>query len=361
MRINASRLLNYRLPLNQVWRTNRGELRERSGWIVELATDSGLLGLGDCAPLPDAGTETASAANTWLARQLPRLRNCSPTEALQRLPSDNRAPAAHHALETALLDLLSQAGHVSLRRWLSPSAIDEISVNGAAGGLDEQLFERVEALLAQGYETVKLKVGVFDVPLEIDRLQRLAARLPTNIRLRLDANGAWNLASAQEFLRRISGLPIESLEEPLRAPHLDDLYELQRSTEIPLALDESIARLSRDRLIEHPPVRRLIIKPSVLGGLLPAKRLADSAAQAGMESIVTSTLESSVGVRAAAQLAMAIDPPSSPQAHGLATAEWFSYDLAEPIATQQGRLRLSDLDGLGARLLPAFLELHPTH
>ncbi len=58
MHIASGRLIPYSLPLRHAWRTNRGTLRQRDGWIVQLTTDTGLLGHGDCAPLPEAGTET---------------------------------------------------------------------------------------------------------------------------------------------------------------------------------------------------------------------------------------------------------------------------------------------------------------
>ncbi|MEN8178215.1 MAG: o-succinylbenzoate synthase [Pseudomonadota bacterium] len=359
MPISAYRLIPYSLPLRQVWRTNRDSVQQRQGWIIELATDSGLKGHGDCAPLPAAGTETAPAAETCLTSQLPLLQNQSPTDALQRLPSSLQNPAARHALETALLDLVSQSEHLSLRQWLSPTAVDEIAVNGSGGALDEQVFTRADDLLSLDFQSIKLKVGLYAVDQEIHQLKQLSAQLPAAIRLRLDANGAWSMTQAREFLRNLSGLPIESLEEPLKEPRLDNLRELQNMTEVSLALDESLSRLALEELLEQPPVRRLIIKPCVLGGLLPAKRLADLARQADLETVVTSTLESAVGIQAAAQLAMAINPLDQPLAHGLATSAWFANDVAEPPTIAHGRLWLANIAGLGIQLKPGFTHHQP--
>ena len=130
MIIDRCRLRAYALPLRHVWQTNRGTIRQRAGWIVELCTDNGLQGCGDCAPLPAAGTETQLQAETWLTERLAQLKNLSPIDALERLPQPAGTPAARHALETALLDLISQAENLSLREWLSPTAVDEIAVNG---------------------------------------------------------------------------------------------------------------------------------------------------------------------------------------------------------------------------------------
>jgi O-succinylbenzoate synthase len=54
-------LVPYRLPLARVWASARGNFRERRGWLVSVRCGD-LRGYGDCAPLPEAGTETAEAA-----------------------------------------------------------------------------------------------------------------------------------------------------------------------------------------------------------------------------------------------------------------------------------------------------------
>ncbi len=92
------------------------------------------------------------------------------------LPTDK--PAARHALETALLDLRSQAEGISLRRWLSPRAVDRVTVNGSAGSLDEQAPARCGALIAQGFSVLKLKVGLAEVERELRWLQQLCGQLP---------------------------------------------------------------------------------------------------------------------------------------------------------------------------------------
>lgn len=350
MRIQSCQLIPYRLPFKLAWRTSRGALNIRNGWIIELTTDCGSKGYGDCAPLPSAGTETASAAKTRLTRQLPSLQNTAPIDALESLLLQPEHPAARHALETALLDLISQAENLSLRQWLSPTAGDKVEVNGACGILDEQVFGRATHLLKQGFKVLKLKVGLANVEQELGLLKRLAAQLPADTRLRLDANGAWNRQQAQEFLLGSSELPIESLEEPLAEPHSSWLVELQSMTQISLALDESLPRFSLDKLLEQPPVKRLILKPTVLGGLLAAKKLAELAVQTGLETLVTSTLESSVGIQAAAQLATALTQPGGKRvAHGLATSDWFTTDVAEAPSISNGWLRLPDISGLGVR------------
>ncbi|MEN8166113.1 MAG: o-succinylbenzoate synthase [Pseudomonadota bacterium] len=350
MIIQACRLLPYRLPFRQAWQTHRGVLRERGGWILELTTDDGRRGYGDCAPLLAAGSETAAAAQRWLTRRLPALQDQSPDELIKGLPLPTKTPAARHALETALLDLISQSEGLSLRRWLSPRAVDRIAVNGSAGVLEQNAAERCGKLLEQGFTTLKLKVGLARVTQELRWLEQLCGQLPAHISLRLDANGAWSLAQAQEFLRNLPETVIESLEEPLAEPLPERLAMLQGMTRTNLALDESLAGIPLEQLLEQPPVRRLVLKPTVLGGLQPSMDLARRAVKAGLEVLVTSTLESAVGIHAAAQLAAALDPADGPLAHGLATSDWFVEDVAHALEINNGQLLLPDVPGLGIRM-----------
>ena len=91
-------------------------------------------------------------------------------------------------------------------------------------------------------------------------------------------------------------------------------------------------------------MRRLVIKPTRAGGLLPALDLARRAASVGLECIVTSSIESTCGVTAAAHLAAAID---TQLAHGLATSSWLGSDTGAAPAIVAGRLMLPRTAGLG--------------
>ncbi len=350
MRISATRLLSYRLPFRRPWRTHRGVLRERAGWLLELTTDQGLRGYGDCAPLPQAGTEIANAAGSWLRARISKLAGSPLLDVLDALPRETKTPAARHALESALLDLVSQAEGLSLRRWLSPTAVDDIRVNAACGALDGEVHKRCERSVQLGFKTLKLKVGLDEVRRELELLRGLSAVLPEATDLRLDANGAWTSAEARQFLSGLQGLPVESLEEPLSDPSVANLRDLQDSTPVALALDESQGRFTAAELYDRLPVRRLILKPCVLGGLLPTRHLAERAMRAGMETLITSTLESAVGIQAAAQLAMALYSSANPLAQGLATSDWFAENVTEPPPIVRGRLQLRDAAGLGIRL-----------
>lgn len=346
MRISAARLIPYCLPLRHPWRSARGVIVQRTGWLVRLETVSGLAGHGDCAPLPEAGTESVELAQATLENWLPKLRREMPDEMLRSLDvSIASTPAARCALETALLDLLAQQAGMPLARWLNPAASLVVSVNAAIGGLDDSVPRRAAAALAEGFSVLKLKVGISAPEAELAQLLRLAEELPPRAKLRLDANGAWGVGEAERFVAGLAGMPIESLEEPLARPEISYLRRLQSLAPFPLALDESVQKFDAEIMLAEAPVRRLVLKPMVLGGVRSAHALALDADRAGLECVATTTVDSAVGVLAAVHLAAAL---GNGLAHGLATSSWLLSNVGNAPQLESGRLHLDNrLNGLG--------------
>ncbi|WP_291986420.1 o-succinylbenzoate synthase [Candidatus Accumulibacter sp. ACC007] len=355
MNITAAAIHPYRLPLRASWLTAAGSFGARQGWLLRLDDESGASGYGDCAPLPGNAAETPRHAGSQLCALARRLIGMSPGDALQTIharPGPGDAPAARLGVEMALLDLAAQAAGRSLAAcllasqrggWPRPLPTD-VAVNAALGSLARLADDRVRAACDAGFGVLKLKLGVASIDDEIERLRRVAALLPRGVQLRLDANGAWNLAAAEGFLHACADLPIEMLEEPLAQPTLPQLQSLQRQTRLAIAIDESASLFDTERLMDARPVRRLVIKPTRCGGLLPAFSLAQRALGAGLECVVTSSVESACGISAAAHLAVAID---NRLAHGLATSAWLAADTGPPPAIVNGRLLLPSTAGLG--------------
>lgn len=343
--IRALALRPYRLPLRQPWRTARGVVTQREGWLVVVECD-GRRGYGDCAPLPEAGSEEAEAAAATLAEARAELPGQDVQAALDGLAGRWLAtPAARGAVECALLDVLAQRAHVPLFAWLNPAASSSVAANAALGALDGGLAERARAALDEGYTVLKIKVGLAAVEAEIKALTALCAAVSATVRLRLDANGAWQRDEAQRFITGVADLPVESLEEPLARYDAAALGELQGVAPFSLALDESLAVLDQHDLLATPPVRRLVLKPAVLGGILPAWQLATAARDAGVECVVTTLLDSAVGTFAACHLAAALDNRLH---HGLASGAWFTEDVGISPHFTGGRVFLSNTrPGLG--------------
>ncbi len=364
----------YSLPLRRPWASAQGVLRERRGWLVWAEAD-GFIGYGDCAPLSEAGTEAADAAAAVLER-LPRaLAGCDLerlfaeldpldlAESPRPLPvrvtrAEGQTPAAHYALACALADLLSQIQGISLRHLLNPAASARVAVNAMLGAAARIEAAELTACIQRGLRVIKLKVGVDPLKTELAALAAAGRALDspcpadragqTRPLLRLDANGAWGFEQARRLIEESVRLhlPIESLEEPLAEPDPVRLAELQSQAPFALALDESLNTHLRGLDPIQLGVRRLVLKPAVIGGLRQTLALAWHAQRAGLEVVLTSLIDSAAGLWPTAQLAGAL---ANPLAHGLGTGEWLAWDLGVPPAIQAGWIGLPRQPGSGFR------------
>jgi o-succinylbenzoate synthase len=392
-------LVPYRLPLRRPWRSAQGVRRQREGWLVQ-ASHGGCCGYGDCAPLPEAGTETPPAALERLSTWLSDHHQSSLQTQLAALEDAlaSATPAADAALETALLDLSARLCGLRLSDYLireqSPAAAivaeshpapalapepdlqpdlgsehehehahahetrlrpeprsksssrSAIAVNAALGAIADLRPEPLERALAAGFRVLKLKVGVAAIDRELEAIRHLSARLPADVRLRLDANRAWTLATTAKLIEALRPIAnrIECLEEPCAEATDIQLRALQAQAPFALALDESLPARGWPLDPWQLPLRRLVLKPGVMGGLRPTLTLARRAQAVGREIVITSLIESAAGLWSSAQLAAAT---GSPLAHGLATADWLAADLGPAPAIKAGRIQLPRRPGSG--------------
>ena len=296
--------------------------------------------------MPEAGTETRALARDCLNGLAVQPVDKVLRELEQLRPSH---PAVSHGISTALLALEAKHRHLPLAQLLNKNARSEIRVNAAGGVLIDVAYPDLQQLEQQGFQVIKLKVGIAEPAAELTRLHELSRQLDPATMLRLDANQAWDWRQATYFIDGIQGLPIESLEEPLQTPTLIELGKLQSSSAIPLALDETLSRFDPPGLIRAGVVLRLVLKPMALGGMQPALAIGRQARHAGMSCVVTSVLESAAGIWAACHLAAAMEPWFPGLAHGLDTSRWLSGNTGIPPAIIQGRIALSTAAGSGFR------------
>lgn len=330
--ISQLRLTPYRLTFKTPWRTHHGTRHQREGWIIELEDGAGHQGRGEVAPLEEIGTETIEAAEHKL-QSLSALHYSSCEQLLQWIePLREHYPALCCGIEGAVLQLQSAQRGLSLRQLLNRNSATQVRVNQLLTGFDSRQIDTT------GASIIKLKLGIQPAADELKQLRELARQLAPGQQLRLDANQAWEPDEAREILRELEALPVESLEEPLQAPSAEAISALQQATSIPIAVDESMPQIGIDSLLQHPP-RRLVLKPTRLGGPETCYRLARQFQPLGTEVVVTSALESRCGVTIAAHCAAAIDPQQQ-QAHGLATTALFVEQSKLALPLKNGILPL---------------------
>lgn len=224
--------------------------------------------------------------------------------------------------------------------WPEPLR-DTVPVNVTVPATDP---ERAHAIVrAGGCRTAKVKVAEPGQQLADDlaRVEAVRDALGPDGLVRVDANGAWDVDAA---VRAIAALDraaggLEYVEQPVAS--VEDLARVRRRVDVPVAADESIRRAAdpyRVRDLEAADVAVLKVQP--LGGVRACLRIAEDI---GLPVVVSSAIESSVGIAAGVALAAAL--PELHHACGLATVQMLTDDVATaPLLPVDGLLPVGGVD-----------------
>ena len=195
---------------------------------------------------------------------------------------------------------------------------------------------------------VKLKVGgAGGTAEELARAVAVRRALGPEIKLRLDANGAWSAPEAIETIQALEECDLELVEQPVPPGSVEGMKLVRENVETPIATDEGVTDLAAAiRLLDAEVAQFLVVKPMVVGGLRAALEIAKLGERCGVAAIVTTTIDSGVGTAAALHLAAAL--PSDGPACGLATASLLKASLiARPLVIERGRMHVPAGPGLG--------------
>jgi O-succinylbenzoate synthase len=208
--------------LPQPLATAAGTVRERRGWLLRAQGEQGAVGWGEAALL-DGQLEPLAAAIEALGSAPPR----------GALEADLAAGGLPAALAFALGAALAELDGLPRRRWRAAPASAQLLPAGPAA---------LDALARTGpAPAFKWKVAVVADSLERALLEQLLQRLPAAARLRLDANGGWDRATAAAWAERLAREPrLQWLEQPLDPADQAGLAALAQR--VPVALDESLQR-----------------------------------------------------------------------------------------------------------------------
>ncbi len=312
--------------------TSRGIYTSRISWFVKFTSteDSGHIGFGECAPLPDLSCD----ASPHYRETLDVL--CRATEERGHLPFDLMAdkPSMAFGLETAWQHYMSR----SWRLFDTPFSRGEtaIPINGLVWmGRYDEMLGRMESKLNDGYRCIKIKIGAIDFDKEMDLLRIIRSAFPADkVQIRVDANGAFSPADAPARLDEIARYDVHSIEQPVRQGQWQELSKIVAGSPLPIALDEELiglhSRLDREHMLDTVMPHYIVVKPSLHGGMSGTREWISLAHGRGIGSWITSALESNVGLNAIAQLTSDIYGPDIEMAQGLGTGQLFSDNIKLP-------------------------------
>ncbi|MEO6999762.1 MAG: o-succinylbenzoate synthase [Terracoccus sp.] len=224
---------------------------------------------------------------------------------------------------------LAAALEASYAAWPAPVR-DAVPVNATVPAVGPG---QVPAVLARfdGCTTAKVKVaepgqGLAD---DLDRVSAVRAAMGERARIRVDANGGWSVDDALSALTRLAPYDLEYAEQPCAT--VEELATLRRAlarngTGVPIAADESIRKADDPlRVARLGAADIIVVKVAPLGGVTRALDIVDAC---GLPAVVSSALDTSVGIAAGVALAAAL--PELEHACGLGTVGLFTSDVANP-------------------------------
>lgn len=210
-----------------------------------------------------------------------------------------------------------------------------VAVNVTVPALDPETAAAL--VVGSGARTAKVKVGEpgEDPAAERRRVAAVRHALGPSGGLRVDANAAWDVETAAARLEALDEYDLEYAEQPVST--IEEMVELKQRIDIPLAADESV-RLEADPLevVAAGAADVLVLKVQPMGGVA---RVIDLAARAGIGVVVSSALETSVGIYSGALAASLVTPDDV--ACGLGTASLLTGDVtSNPLTPIDGRLQI---------------------
>ena len=228
--------------------------------------------------------------------------------------------------------------------FLPPNAPTRIRVNATLPAVDG---DSVAGVLARfpGCRTVKVKVAEAGQELsdDVDRVSRARDYLGPDGRIRIDANGAWNLDEAEHAIHALAEFDLEYVEQPCAT--VDELAQIRKRVKymgIPIAADESVRKAEDPVAVARAKAADiLIIKAQPLGGIERALEIIE---EAGLPVVVSSAIDTSVGLSMGAYLAASV-PGGLTYDCGLGTAALLAADVTDtPLLPEDGQIEVRRIE-----------------
>ncbi|HSF53744.1 MAG TPA: o-succinylbenzoate synthase [Algoriphagus sp.] len=325
--------------------TSRGVLKTRDVYWIKAFDPKNpeIHGWGEAAPLVKLSPDYREDFEEILGKTLQLLSQetweSDQDSILQKLKEliSFSLPSLRFGLETAILDWLNGGK----KRILANEFFDSqkpIPINGLIWMGDRDfMFQQIDQKLAEGFDCIKMKIGAIDFEQEIELLTYIRSRFsPNQITLRVDANGAFSSEEALGKLERLAELQIHSIEQPIPAGNWKRMKDLCEATPLAIALDEELIGVQeKEELLDQIQPQHIILKPTLLGGIMETQEWIRLAEERGIGWWMTSSLESNIGLNAISQLASTFDP-TIPQ--GLGTGKLYHNNLDSPLEISSGQI-----------------------
>jgi len=364
MKIQSIRFGMLNVPLKTPFKTAMRTVNAIEDVVVMVATDTGHTGYGSAPATAVITGDTHGSiieaiskviAPALIGREIADLNKL--TNSIQNAIVRNFSAKA--ALEIAVYDLYGQLYNAPLYKLLGGG--DNIISTDITISVDyiDKMVEDTLAAIDLGFETLKIKVGK-DPAVDIERVKAIYAAVNERALIRLDANQGWTPKQTVSVLRALeeSGVRLELLEQPVRGDDTEGMKYVTERIQTPVMADESsFGPKEAIELIRTRAADIINIKLMKTGGISNAIKVADIAGIYGVNCMIGCMLESSIGVAAAAHVAVA--KSSVITKIDLDTPALGKYDpVTSGVLFNNSEIRITDLPGLGISKIDNLVMLN---
>lgn len=250
-------------------------------------------------------------------------------------------PSIQFGIETAFQSFRSKNPYILIPSQFTNGEAS-IPINGLVWMGEKQFMnQQISEKLEQGFTCIKMKIGAIDFKSEVALLKSIRKEFsPSEVELRVDANGAFSPKEALEKLKILSELHLHSIEQPIKQGQIQEMARLCEETPLPIALDEELIGVfleaEKDKLLKTIHPQYIILKPSLIGGFRGSDSWIDKAKLYNSGWWVTSALESNIGLNAISQYTFS---KKNEMPQGLGTGSLYTNNIDSPLEVFKGTLR----------------------
>ncbi len=358
--ITEVEIIKLNLPYKEPFVISLGVIESATNVVIKIHTNSGLTGIGECAPfvtIVGETQETVFETSKLIARLL---KGKDPFAIEDRLAEIDRAIAGNYtmksAFDMALYDLLAKKAQLPLYKLLGGSNTREIFTDMTISiGSPEKVAGDALAFKEAGFPAIKIKLGT-NTKDDVARIKAIREAVGDNYPIRIDANQGWDTVTAINTLNALAKYNIEHCEEPIPKWNNRELVKVRENSPISIMADESVFdHHDAFRLASMGACDYFNIKFSKSGGIHNALKINAIAESAGIKCQVGCMSESRLALTALMHFV-------------LASKNVVHYDMdsslmldADPVTggiqyQGSGKWTLEDAIGIGADFDEDFLK-----
>lgn len=275
--------------------------------LVSVTLDGGVVGWGEAAPFPAFNGETRELALAAVERARERVVGHDARE-WRALAADLRAhvpesPSARCAIETAVIDALARSERIALYQLFGGGAATLETDCTITTGTVADALEAAARIAAEGFRTIKIKVGGRHLDEDEARVRAVLDATPAAVRVILDGNAG--LASADDALRlaRAAGERLALFEQPLAAADLDGARAVLRECGAPVAADEAVTTADDVHVLADAGACSVVNVKIMKSGIAEALHIVAAAHERGIGLMIGGLVETQLAMTVSACLA----------------------------------------------------------